>query len=56
MDFLSSTHLAAPPDMVKDLLKAREKEVAYDEQEEKLEKGIGFYDPIKKMKLKFSPV
>ncbi|MCG8035008.1 MAG: hypothetical protein JAZ03_22925, partial [Candidatus Thiodiazotropha taylori] len=39
--------------MCSDLLKARERgEEAYKLQAERLEKGSGFYDPIKKLKLK----
>lgn len=54
MDLLSiSTGLAATPDVGKNLLEAREKgEAAYAERLVKLEKGTGFYDPIKKLKLK----
>jgi hypothetical protein len=57
MDLLSiSTGVVTPPVKVKDLLKTREKEVTYAERllQKKLEKGIGFYDPIKRMMLKKS--
>ena len=48
-----STGAAAPPGVCSDLLKARERgEEAYKLQAERLEKGSGFYDPIKKLKLK----
>lgn len=48
-----STGVAAPADVCNDLLKARVKgEEAYKLQSERLERGSGFYDPIKKLKLK----
>jgi len=51
-----STGAAAPPDVCSDLLKAQERGEKADKlQAERLEKGSGFYDTIKKLKLKHSP-
>jgi hypothetical protein len=48
-----STGLVAPLEVATDLLKAHEKgEAAYAARAQKLEEGSGFYDPIKKLKLK----
>jgi len=51
-----STGAAAPPYVCSDLLKAQERGEKADKlQVERLEKGSGFYDPIKKLKLKHLP-
>jgi len=51
-----STGAAAPADVCSDLLKAQERGEKADKlQAKRLEKGSGFYDPIKKLKLKHSP-
>jgi hypothetical protein len=48
-----STGLQAPPDLAADLLKAREKgEMAYATHASNLEKGTGFFDPIRRVKLR----